>query len=606
MHGKMGTVKDYTKLHKRIAVLVTIGVVAAVGIVIAIFVIWKGKSSQSQASYREYTVAQGNVTVGTTESGTVALDSSSVTFPVACKIDTVLVKAGTTVKKGQALVKLDLDSVQSGSSDTRQKLEAAKISLQSALNDQKAKLDAAKVTYESSKYLAQSAPVTRQLTEGELQQNITSAQLALKNDQTSLTDYQALQQSWSTDYAKLQTMKKWMEDADNAKTSYTTQLSKFKDDNSVVLNTISSLKSDMETKKTTYLQAEYNNADEASDDEDLYTAAKNAYTDYMSDVGQTILDQQTDLENKVAQVTAEYTNYSSAYNDYNSTFSDKYKSSATSLSKSDIDSKVASLQATVKTDEYNLEKAQKTAAISSFSAQQQEKTDMNTASAADDTYNLTVNQLEEAVTAAQDSYDTLNNEMTDIDSALSGNGVITAPSDGIVAQIDFVNGESVTANTAMMTISKTDSITMTVDVSEDDITNVSIGQDATISLSAYDNSSISGVVESITAEPARSGSSSVTYAVVIRSKEGTNSIGTVYDGMSGEVTVVQHSADNVLNINNRAITFKNGVSTVLVKNSDGTQTTKQVKTGFSNGTSVEITSGLKAGDTVLVESGVTA
>ena len=608
MSGKLDGVHDFARLHKKIAILVTSAVVLIVGAVVVIFIVQKNKASNKTTNYREYTVAKGNVTVGTSESGTVSLDSTSVTFPVACKIDTVLVKAGTTVKKGTALMKLDLSSVSDNSSETRQKLEAAKISLQSALNDQKAKLASAQITYESSKYLATSAPITRQLTEAELQQNIQSTQTSLQNDQKSLNDYLTLQKSYSADYAKLQQLKKWRDNAQTSETSYTNQLATFKDNNSDVLNQYNSLKSAMDSARTALYQNEHTTDEDTNDDADdsAYNNAKEAYNDYYDDTAKTIVDQENDLEAKVAEYTAEYNNYSSAYNDYNSTFSDKYKANASSLSQSDIDSKVASLQAQVKTDQYNLDKAQKTAQISSVTAQTSEKTDLNTAANADGTYSLAVNQLQEAVTVAQDSLDQLQNQMSEINSALNGNGIITAPCDGLVSEINYTNGTSVQANAAMLLISKTSSVAMAVSVSEDDIGSVAIGQDATISLSAYDGSSIDAAVESITAEPARSGSSSVTYTVVVRSKSPVSDVGTVYDGMSGTATVIQKQAKNVLYVNNKAITFKNGISSVLVKNADGTHTQKTVKTGFSDGTQVEITDGLQNGQTVLAESAVMA
>lgn len=217
-----------------------------------------------------------------------------------------------------------------------------------------------------------------------------------------------------------------------------------------------------------------------------------------------------------------------------------------------------------------------------------------------------MNQLQEAVTVAQDSVDQLQNQVSEIDSALNGSGVITAPCDGLVATIEYTNGTSVQADTAMMVITKTNTVAMSVSVSEDDIGSVSIGQDATLSFSAYEGSSVDAVVESITAEPARSGSSSVTYTVVVRSKGAVSDLGAIYEGMSGEATVVQKQAKNVLYVSNKAITFKNGVSSVLVKNADGTHTQKTVKTGFSDGTQVEITSGLESGQTVLAESAVMA
>jgi RND family efflux transporter MFP subunit len=607
MHGKIGTVKDFAKLHKRIAALVTVGVVAAIGILIAIFALWKGKSSRSETSYREYIVSQGDVTVGTTESGTVALEDETVSLPIDCEISSVLVKSGTSVKKGDPLLQLDMNSAADGSTDTKGKLEEAKISLQSALNDQKAKLETAKITYDASKYLATSAPITKELTEAQIAHNISSAQNTLQSDRKSLTEYEALQKSWAADYEKLQNLEKWMNDAESCKTSYTSQLSDFENDNSSVISTYNSLKSTVDTDEQNYLAAKRGDTtvsgSDADDWDDILDEDRNAYNAYYDTVANTVMTQQKALEDKVAQYTAEYNNYSSAYSSFRNTFSDKYSGTTDSAKKS-LDDKAESLKSSVGTDQYNLQKAQKSAEITAADAQQTEETDLNTAANAENAYRLAVDQLNEAVTVAQSSCDKLQRQMDEINGALSNNGVISSPCDGVVASISVQGGESVTANNAILTISGDDSISVAVSVSEDDIPNVSVGQEASISLSAYDGRTLGAAVDSITAEPARSGSSSVTYTVVVKSTEKVSDVGTVYDGMSADATMIQHAVKKVLHVSNRAVTFQDGVSSVLIKNSDGSTSKQTVKTGFSDGTNVEIISGLRKGETVLAESAV--
>ncbi len=597
--------------RRKILIAVAAVVVAGAVVTGTILVIHRNSSSQTAASYREYSVSKGDVTVGTTESGTVALQNDTVAFPVESTISSVLVQSGQKVKKGDALVKLDLSSVNDSTSETRQKLEAAKASLQSAISDQKIKLDTAKLTYESSKYLATTAPLTRQLTVSGLQNDIASAKQTLANDQKSLSEYQAMQKTWSADYAKLQQLKKWTTDAQSSETSYNNQLTAFEDANETVLDTYDALKKTADTAGQQYAADKYNKEadDDTTDaDEETYKEAKDTLNSYAEEIAGTIVTQRDSLKAKVAQATAEYNNYNSAYSDFKDTYGSKYTigGADSALTGSSIDDKVASLKQTVATDQYNLEKAQKTAQISSVDAGTKEQTDLGTAGNAQDTYDQTVNQLGAAVTTAQESYDSLQNSMDEVNNALKGDGTLVSPADGFVASVAYKAGSSVPANTAMMTVSTDDSVSLSLSISEDDITNVSVGQEASISLTAYDDQTIDGLVESITAEPARSGSSSVTYTVVVKSTGKVGDIGTVYDGMSGEGTIIQKRVKDALSVNNRAITFKNGVSTVLVRGQNGGTSAKTVKTGFSDGTSVEITSGLSEGDTVLVESAVSS
>ncbi|MCI1965272.1 MAG: HlyD family efflux transporter periplasmic adaptor subunit [Oscillospiraceae bacterium] len=606
----MRSIKDFAKLHKRITVLVTIGAAAAVGIVIAAFVFWKGNSSGKETSYREYTVSKGDVMIGTTESGTVSLADETIFLPVDCEISSILVPSGTSVKKGDPILQIDLDSVADGSADTKEKLESARLSLQSAMNDQAQKLETAKITYEANKYLATSAPVTLELAQAQIAHSIASAQSTLENDQTSLEQYKALQKSWAADDEKLQNLKKWMEDAENCKTSYETQLSSFEEENSSVISMYTSLKSAVETDEQKYLAAKKGDTTIDGYDEDTWNdmldEARDSYKAYYNSIANTVIQQKKELEDQIAQYTAEYNNYSSAYNDFKEIFSDKYNAGSAEMSKTELDNKVASLESTVKEDQYNLEKTEKSADISAKSAQQTAQTDLNTAQYAQNNYDLMVNQLNVAVTSAQSSYDKLQRQMDEINSALSNDGVITSPCDGVVASVSYTDGDSVEAENPMMVISGNDALSVSVSVSEDDIINISVGQKATISLSAYEDRMLDAVVDSITAQPARSGSSSVTYSVVVKSTGTAAEMGTVYDGMSADATIVQHAADDVLYVNNRTISFQDGISSVLVKSSDGTTAVKTVKTGFSDGTYVEITSGLTKGETVLAESTVSA
>lgn len=604
MREKLASLRIFAGEHKKAVILAAAAVVVAAGAVTAVQVIGKNKASDTAPSYREYTVEKGDVTVGTTESGTVSLESSGISFPVECTVSSVLVKAGTEVKKGDPLVQLDLSSVTNGSADTNQKLESAKLSLQQALGDQKTKLDAAKITYESSRYLAQSAPVTKELTLEQIQNDISSAQAALAKDQKSLAETLALQKSWPSDYAKLQELKKWMDDAQATKTSYETQLASFQKENADVINRYNSFKTDADNAKAALLKAEYSGDDGNGNGEDecktAYNNAKEILNSYYSDTAGAVITQQNTLESKVSEYTAQLTNYTSAYNDFKETYGEKYKQTGTEL-----DDQVTSLQSAVKTDQYNLQKAQKTSDITSAQAQTKEQTDLASAASAEETYSLTVGQLAQNVRAQQASYDQLQQQMDEITGAMNGDGVITSPCDGVVATVSAQAGSSVAANQSMLSVSKTGAVSLAISVAEDDITDVAVGEEASVSLTAYEDQTFDAAVESITAEPARSGSSSVSYTVTVSVAEGAELPGKIYTGMSGEATLIQKRVKSVLHVSNRVVTFENGVSSVLVKNGDSTEK-RTVKTGFSDGTNVEITGGLQEGDTVLAESTVNA
>lgn len=586
--------------HKKLLIVLAAGLVLGTVVLTTVLLYWnQNKNSAGESSYRSYTAQKGNVTVGTSESGTVMLDQTAVSFPVNVTVSKTLVKAGYSVKKGDVLVQLDQSSISSGTSETRNKLAAAQLALEQALTDQNSKLKAAQLTYQSSLQKAAFATTQEALTKEEVQEGIGSARKALDNAEAQLAKYQSLQSGFSADYNKLNELKKWRDDAKTQETSFETQLTNYKDQYNKQLNALSSLESSMNSKYAAWVAAENGAGDDDADTaKDAYDAAKSAYNAYADNIS-SVVQGQKDLESKAALYTAEYNNYSTAYDSFNNTFTEKYGSTATADTLAD---KVSTLQGTVQDAQYALEKAQKSESNSLNEAEQTKQGSLNEGSSAGSTYDLAAHQLAEAVTTQQTTYDSLKSQLDSVESAINGNGTITAPCDGIVAAVNTTDGSSVKADEAIVTISKTSSVNMAVSLSEDDIADVAIGQPAEITLSAYDGQTFDAAVESIATSPARSSSASVSYTVTVK-MTGENTMH-VFTGMSGEVTLIRKQKKDVLYVPDQTIAFDNGVSSVLVKKQDGTQQKTTVTTGFSNGRYVEILSGLQEGDTVLAESAV--
>ncbi|MBW7572231.1 efflux RND transporter periplasmic adaptor subunit [Caproiciproducens faecalis] len=601
-------VLDLIRNHKKMCIIIaSCTVLSAAVLTTVLLYLHQIKASQNTTSYREYTVAKGDVTVGTSESGTVALDEETVSFPVDVTIDSVLVKVGYSVKAGESLVKLNQNSVTDGTLDSRTKLAEAKLSLEQAVADQESKLKTAKVTYDKSRSNAANAYTQEYLTKAEVQNGIATAKEDLKEKQDELTKYLALQKSYPADYAKLKQLKAWRDDTETTKSSYEDQLEQYEEDHKAALDGLSSLESAKNSAYSAWVlaKAQDDGEDEA---ETEYDAAKDAYNDYADYIASTVSAKES-LESKVSLYTAEYNNYSSAYDDFNETFRSKYGSSSTSdddseaASSDEIDSKVTSLQSEVKSAQYALEKAQKSASGSLSEAEQTLQSSLIDGSGAESAYELTVNQLAQAVSTQQETYDSLQRELDDVNSVINGDGTLTSPCDGIIVSVGYTDGSDVKAGEAIVTIAKTSAVSLSVSLSEEDVTDLSIGQDAEITLTSYEGQTFPATVESIAASPSRSGSASVTYAVTAKMTDSNTK--KVFVGMSGEVEFIKKQKKDVLYVSDQAITFENGVSSVLVKNADGTTTKTTVTTGFSNGQYVEIVSGLKEGETVLVESAVT-
>ena len=127
---------SFISAHKKILIIIASCAVLGAAILTTVLLYVNQNKASNTATYREYSATKGNVTVGTSESGTVTLDQVTVSFPVDVTIDSVLVKPGYEVKSGEALVKLNQNSITDSTADSINKLATAKISLQQALADQ--------------------------------------------------------------------------------------------------------------------------------------------------------------------------------------------------------------------------------------------------------------------------------------------------------------------------------------------------------------------------------------------------------------------------------------------------------------------------------------
>ena len=144
--------------------------------------------AEEDVSYREYSVSKGNITVGTEESGTLSLDREYVSFPCTAEVTEVYVKTGTSVKEGDALLKVDPDDVAEAKKQYELKLRSAHKAEQEL---ESAKLKGTSAQSEYELYLS------KQENEKE-----TSAK-NLADLKKQLEEYENMTLTYDDDYAKL-------------------------------------------------------------------------------------------------------------------------------------------------------------------------------------------------------------------------------------------------------------------------------------------------------------------------------------------------------------------------------------------------------------------
>lgn len=227
-----------------------------------------------------------------------------------------------------------------------------------------------------------------------------------------------------------------------------------------------------------------------------------------------------------------------------------------------------------------------------------------------------------------------------------GRTTITAPMNGVISLLSIKKGERVAGNsfnvgTEMMRIADLNSIEAQVDVSENDIPKVRIGDSADVEVDAYNQRKFKGVVYKIanpntstTASASNSATTVTNYEVHIRlfpesyaDLMGTGKPFPFRPNMTASADIKTKTEENVLSVPLNAVTTrdKNNNSTqksddntsnnnnqdntsasdadinevVYVVQKDGTVKQHTVKTGIQDLNNIQILSGINVGDEVV-------
>jgi membrane fusion protein, macrolide-specific efflux system len=157
------------------------------------------------------------------------------------------------------------------------------------------------------------------------------------------------------------------------------------------------------------------------------------------------------------------------------------------------------------------------------------------------------------------------------------------------------SNSSSSSSSAFATITNLSSLDVVAGFPEADVTKVTVGQPATITLPALPNTDVPGKVVSVSPTSTVS-SDVVTYDVQI---DLTDPPASVKDGMTADVGVITASRSGVLLVPSSAITTTGTRSTVTVL-ANGKQTVEPVTLGLVGTSDTQILSGLKTGETVVI------
>ncbi len=172
---------------------------------------------------------------------------------------------------------------------------------------------------------------------------------------------------------------------------------------------------------------------------------------------------------------------------------------------------------------------------------------------------------------------------------------LISPIDGQVIVSSLNPGQTITTSDAVVVLS--DRLIIKADVDETDIGNVKLGQRADISLDAYPDINITGIVDHIYYESTLVNNVNIYHVDIVPER-----VPDVFrSGMSANVNIFVKEKQNVLLLPLNAVRSRNGNSYVSIRVASADSVKKvQVQIGLKDDKNVEIVQGLAAGDVVVV------
>ncbi len=171
---------------------------------------------------------------------------------------------------------------------------------------------------------------------------------------------------------------------------------------------------------------------------------------------------------------------------------------------------------------------------------------------------------------------------------------ITAPESGTIVAVNVVPGTTAPSGDAVQLM--TTEVDVTADFAESDVTKISNGQKATVTITATGDQ-VAGTVTTVEPVASTSGAGSVvSYSVTVALD---NPPAKALPGMSAQVAVAINEADNVVAVPAIALEGANGNYAVRVQGSDGSITTVPVEVGLVTSSLAEIKSGVSAGEAIV-------
>lgn len=173
---------------------------------------------------------------------------------------------------------------------------------------------------------------------------------------------------------------------------------------------------------------------------------------------------------------------------------------------------------------------------------------------------------------------------------------MTAPYDCVIIDSSIPDEEEVCTNQHYITIQSTDTLEVSLEIEENELDKLKVGQEVSVEIEALDNKNLTGYVTKIS-NTANYSSSGSTFTVTAQFQND----GEVLLGMSAKCSVILEKAENAIAVAKEAVKESNGTKYVTVRTENGQDKDVEITTGIENDAYIQVKSGLEEGDKVLIE-----
>lgn len=218
-------------------------------------------------------------------------------------------------------------------------------------------------------------------------------------------------------------------------------------------------------------------------------------------------------------------------------------------------------------------------------------------------YQAKLESLKEDLEDAEEDKKELEEKLEAFEAFVGEDGILYAEAEGIVTESSYEAGDELKQTGTLVSYAQPRNMTISVDVAQEDVVDLSVGDEVEIEFTSYEGEIYSGSILSVDTTSTAANSNTVSYTVVISVGGDTSKL---YGGMAADVTFVTEQKEDVLYVSGKAIVSENGKSYVYRKTALGGKELTEVETGITNGSSIEILSGLVEGDTIYIASKVSS